>query len=172
MYFYLINLHYYVKNITLGGGRGRWIPILIRSGQTPEQVLLLFIMVKKVKTARKRKLTLKQQGFVKDYIQTKNGSKAIKQNYEVVDDNTAGVMAHENLSKPKIIKAIDSALQGVGLNDKHVAKIHKRNMDQDTHLHVSQTAVKDYYGVTGRLDKASSNAGPVNVAFIIQTDKG
>lgn len=124
-------------------------------------------MTKKLKT---RKLSLKQQGFVRDYIKTRNGTKAIKLNYEVVNDNTAGVMANENLSNPKIVKTIDKALADKGLNDLHVVGIHKRNMDQDTNLNVSQTAVKDYYAVTGKLDK---NIQPtnVNVAFIIHNSK-
>jgi len=53
-----------------------------------------------------RKLTKKQRGFVNTYADTGNATLAAKENYDVSDDNTAGVLGHENLSKPKIQEAL------------------------------------------------------------------
>src|SRR3990167_5015195 len=54
------------------------------------------------------KLTKKQKGFVKDYIDTGNGSLAVKKNYDVSTDLTARTMASENLTKPNIKEALES----------------------------------------------------------------
>ena len=117
-----------------------------------------------------KRLSLKEKGFVQDYIKMKNGTKAILNNYDVKTEKTAGVMAVESLGKPRIVQAIDKALQGAGLTDEHVSKIHHSNLTQDQDLRVSQTAIKDYYAVTGKLDR-DANTSSVNVAFIIQTGK-
>src|SRR3990167_10148507 len=53
------------------------------------------------------KLTKKQKGFVKDYLDTGNGTLAVKENYEVSSDNSAAVMAHRELRKAKIQQALD-----------------------------------------------------------------
>lgn len=66
-----------------------------------------------------RTLTKKQRGFVKDYIKTGVGSLAVKENYDVVTDETARAIASENLTKPHIVKAIQDALP-----DDLLAKVH------------------------------------------------
>lgn len=55
------------------------------------------------------KLTKKEKGFVKDYLETGNGTLAAKNNYDVKNDNTAAAIASENLTKPKIINALQEA---------------------------------------------------------------
>lgn len=50
----------------------------------------------------KRRLTLKQQGFVKDYIETKNATEAAARNYDTDDRAVAAAIAGENLQKPAI----------------------------------------------------------------------
>ena len=52
-----------------------------------------------------RKLTKKQTEFVEEYAKTGNGVQAALKAYDT-DYNTAGVMANENLKKPKIWNAI------------------------------------------------------------------
>lgn len=54
------------------------------------------------------KLTPKQKGFVKDYLETKNGTEAAMKNYET-DRVTAASIAWENLRKPQIIQALQEA---------------------------------------------------------------
>lgn len=53
-----------------------------------------------------RTLTKKQRGFVNDYAETGNGVQSALKNYDTEDYSTAGVIAVENLEKPKIIEAL------------------------------------------------------------------
>lgn len=68
----------------------------------------------------KQKLTKKQRGFVKDYVETGNGVVSAMKNYDVKDYNTAAVIASENIIKPNIVKAIDEALGDSMLATKHM----------------------------------------------------
>lgn len=62
-------------------------------------------------TPKPKKLTIKQKKFVKAYIANDgNGTQAALQTYNTVDEKTAGVIAVENLAKPSIKEAIESAL--------------------------------------------------------------
>lgn len=72
-----------------------------------------------------RTLTKKQKGFVADYVKTGNGSLAAKNNYDVVDDLTARVIASENLTKPNIITAIQDAF-----TDEDLEKAHRELLNQ------------------------------------------
>lgn len=67
-----------------------------------------------------KKLTKKQKGFVKDYVETGNGTQAALKNYDTEDENTAAAIASENLTKPKIEQAVTEALSDTLLNDSHV----------------------------------------------------
>lgn len=55
-------------------------------------------------------LTVKQRLFVIHYLATLNGTKAARLAGYAGDDNTLAVVAYENLRKPKIREAIESAL--------------------------------------------------------------
>lgn len=55
-------------------------------------------------------MTKKQEIFVKEYLDTGNGTQSALKAYNTEDENTAAVIAWENLRKPKIQEAIqDSA---------------------------------------------------------------
>ncbi|HPY89060.1 MAG TPA: terminase small subunit, partial [Spirochaetota bacterium] len=57
-------------------------------------------------------LTNKEEKFIEYYIQTYNGTLAIKKaGYDVANDQVASVMAYENLRKPHIIEAIRNRTQ-------------------------------------------------------------
>lgn len=56
-------------------------------------------------------LTKKERGFVKDMLKTGNGVQSALKNYDTEDYSTAGVIAHENLRKPKIQKALQPAVE-------------------------------------------------------------
>jgi len=59
----------------------------------------------------KKGLTIKQKKFVKAYVANDgNGTQAVLQTYNTVDEKTAGVIAVENLGKPSIKEAIEEAL--------------------------------------------------------------
>ena len=71
------------------------------------------------------KLTKKQRGFVKDYVETGNGTEAALKNYDTKDPNTAGVIASENLRKPKI----QDALPDDFLSDIHLELFKQKRID-------------------------------------------
>lgn len=54
------------------------------------------------------KLTKKQRGFVKDYIDTGNGVQSALNHYDTDNYNSANQIAIENLQKPTILQAIES----------------------------------------------------------------
>ncbi len=103
----------------------------------------------KVKEKKQRRLSYKEKGFVHDFVKTKNGTRSVLNNYDVKKENTAAVIASENLRKPHIISAIDAQLEKIGFTSDFVLAIHKRNMQQKRDLRTSQVAVKDYYAITG-----------------------
>lgn len=70
-----------------------------------------------------KRLTKKEKGFVKDYVATGNGTLAVLNNYDIKSkdpENVAAVMANENLTKPKIQKAIDERLPDDLLEQVHL----------------------------------------------------
>jgi hypothetical protein len=51
----------------------------------------------------------KQQKFINEYLVDGNGTQAVKRaGYKVKDDDTAAVIANENLRKPKIASVIEA----------------------------------------------------------------
>lgn len=75
-------------------------------------------------TKKQRRLSKKQRGFIKDYVETGNGTKAALKNYDTKEYHVAQSIASENLSKPIIINAIDEAL-----SDELLAKVHKEGLE-------------------------------------------
>lgn len=58
-----------------------------------------------------RGLTKKQRGFVHDYLKTGNGTLAALNNYDIEGkdrNNTASVIASENIAKPRIREYLES----------------------------------------------------------------
>ena len=68
------------------------------------------------------KLTKKEKGFIIDYIDTGNGVQSILNNYDTKDYNTAGVMAHENLNKPKIQAYLEDNAEGAASRVVEISK--------------------------------------------------
>lgn len=67
--------------------------------------------------------TLKQRGFVKEYIETKgNGTEAVLRVYDTKDRNTAHVIASENLLKPTVKTMMAEALEKAGLTKEKISK--------------------------------------------------
>ena len=76
-----------------------------------------------------RDLTKKQKGFVKDYVETGNGTQSALKNYDTIDEDVAGVIATQNLGKLKIQNAIADALPDELLKEKHLALLNKIDKD-------------------------------------------
>lgn len=76
-----------------------------------------------------QRLTKKQKGFVKDYIETGIGSLAAKKNYAVTTDESARAVASQNLTKPQILNAIKEALPNDLLAEKHLQLLNSTRVD-------------------------------------------
>jgi len=121
----------------------------------------------KSQATRAATLSPKQKAFTKEYVKTKNGTKAIKAaGYDVKSDNVAGAIASENLQKPKIREEIARLLADADIELANVLSIHKRNLEQNKHFPTSQKAVNDYYELVGLKDQPDT--AKVNIAFIIE----
>lgn len=61
-------------------------------------------------TAQKplRKLSKKQLGFAKDYLETGNGKQSALKNYDTNKENVAASIASENLTKPNVRAYLES----------------------------------------------------------------
>lgn len=77
-------------------------------------------------TAKTEKLSKKERGFVNDYVKTGNGVQSALNNYNTDSYGVAAVIAHENLTKPKIVKAIAERLPDDLLEEKHLALLNKK----------------------------------------------
>lgn len=111
--------------------------------------------------------TIKQRKFIEEYVKTGNGAQSVlKAGYNTLSNPSS--QAVENLKKPYIKEAIQKLLAEKGLEISTVVKHHKRNIEQENNLNVSQTAIADYYKITGLLDNNKENQSLTNIAFIIE----
>lgn len=69
-----------------------------------------------------KRLTLKQREFVANYIKLKNGTKAALKAYDTEDYKTATTIGVENLSKPNIQQAIETAMVKLNLTPERAVK--------------------------------------------------
>ncbi len=77
-------------------------------------------------------LTTKEKGFVSDIVKGENGVRAALNNFDTTNYNSAGVLAHEYLNKPKIINAIELALNDEMLKEKHLELMNAMSLDHMT----------------------------------------
>lgn len=70
-------------------------------------------------TEKKKKLTLKQAKFTKEYLKSGNATEAAKKAYNA-NDNTARNIGCENLAKPNIQAAVRSAAEKLGISPEYV----------------------------------------------------
>lgn len=108
------------------------------------------------------KLTKKQKGFVKDYVQTGIGSLAVKENYDVINDNTARSIASENLTKPAIIEEIEKVSKTLAeripdslLEEKHIALLEKLEMKRTFNQDIGEWIEIE----TGQIDTIAVSKG-------------
>lgn len=62
------------------------------------------------------RLTKKQKEFADKYLETGNATQSALEAYDTDDPNTAGVIGHENLRKPKIIAFFEEKADTVANN--------------------------------------------------------
>lgn len=115
----------------------------------------------------RKKLTAKEQAFVKDYVVTKNGTQSALKVYDTTSPHTASVIASENLTKVRIRSEVERLMSQNDVEISDVLRVHKRNMLQDINLPTSQKAVSDFYEILGMKaqDKPSND---VKISFNIE----
>ena len=115
-------------------------------------------------------LSPKEKKFCEEYVETRNGAESVRRSYELSDKSTkskaARAMAVELLRKPKIQNEIEYLMFRAGLSLNDVVQVHKRNLQQDKDLSVSQRAVSDYYKATGKFNNEEQTS--TKIAFIIE----
>ena len=67
-----------------------------------------------------RKLTYKQKMFVEAYLETLNATESARRAKYKGNENTLGVIGHENLRKPKIREEIDKRLKELAMSAEEV----------------------------------------------------
>lgn len=77
-------------------------------------------------------LTLRQNSFVKKYIEFANATEAAAQVYNVKNRNVAGVIGWENLRKHKVVEAINVSLEAGQVSPVSVAQTIKQVMINGT----------------------------------------
>lgn len=80
------------------------------------------------KPPKKKRLTKKQKGFVKDYIKTGNATEAAIKNYDTDNRKVAQNIGSDNLSKPIIVKTLVEMLPDDLLSEKHLELLNKRDV--------------------------------------------
>ena len=93
----------------------------------------------------KKKLTLKEKKFTDVYLKEGNGTEAAKQAYNIKSknvDNVAGVIAKENLSKPKIAETIQEVLVSNKITKDSTIKRHNRIIEKAIDIKQLSTAEK------------------------------
>jgi phage terminase small subunit len=94
-------------------------------------------------------LTKKQKGFVKDYIETGNGTQAALNNYDTIDYSTAGNIASDNLRKPKVIEAIAEQIPDDLLVRKHLQLLNKTDEKGEIDVQAVKAGLDMGYKVKG-----------------------
>lgn len=122
-----------------------------------------------------KKLTQKQAKFVKEYVETGNGTKAIQKAYGGNKSaNVAAVMAVENLSKPNIQQALLKAAERMGITEDKIiepvalalaAKDKNGKPDLDMRLKGHDRIVKLINGKENGLQLNIENAQGIEITF-------
>lgn len=105
-----------------------------------------------------KRLSKKEKGFVRDIVKGKTGTKAVLDNYNTTDENTAASIASENLRKPKIQEAIKSIADSIPdqlLVEKHLELLNKKEKITKNNMTTGQIDVID----TGEIDAQAVKAG-------------
>lgn len=98
------------------------------------------------------RLTKKEKGFVKDYVETGNGTKSALKNYDTTDENTAAMIASTNIRKPKIQKAIKSIADQIP--DALLRKVHLEGLEADKKVFKNNNATGEIEEVSAEPDYA------------------
>ncbi len=129
-------------------------------------------------------LTLKENKFIKITAKTLNPTQAVRETYQLgknggsktkeQKDNTASIIAYENLRKPHIRKGLQELLDEKICKDKRTQLI-QRNAEQDKNLPASNQALDMINKMTGAYTpqiKVNIDISPANIDKLIQDKIG
>jgi phage terminase small subunit len=107
-------------------------------------------------------LTKKQKKFADEYLETGNGTRAALKAYDTMSENTAGMIASENIRKPKIAEYLESKAE-------RAAERIFELLNQEENLNVALGAGKDILDRAGfkPVDKQQTE----NTVKIIEASK-
>jgi hypothetical protein len=118
-------------------------------------------------------LSEKQKGFIRDTIKYKNPTKAAKLNYDIGSkggsktpkqaENTAGIIAFENINKPKIAAVLNKH----GITPDYLTKELRENIEntkKDKYYNANLKGIELGYKLTGHLNNSDDKT--VNIAVI------
>lgn len=117
-----------------------------------------------------RTLTKKRRGFVKDYLETGNGTLAVMENFDVVKPKTASIMASELLDDPKVQKAIQDAIPDELLAEKHLALLRKMNGD-DIDVNSVRSGLDMAYKLKGSYAPEKSVSTNLNITAELEPEE-
>lgn len=84
------------------------------------------------KKAKPKRLSKKQEGFIRDFVKTGNATEAASRNYDVKNRNVAHNIGSENLQKPTILAKVKSIAESIPdelLVEKHLSLLHATHLD-------------------------------------------
>jgi len=114
-----------------------------------------------------KKLTLKQQEWIRQTIITKNPTEAVKMVYRVKDNHNASVMASENLAKPYLREAVNEGLEKYNLNLEDTVREHKWVIAQKKDLATKLKGIQEHYDILGMHSKEKQPERQVNVGIFV-----
>ena len=76
-----------------------------------------------------KRLSHKEKGFIEDILSGKTGTQAVLDNYDTNNEKVAGVMAVENLGKPRIQKAMSERISDDELEVAHKSLLTQVRLD-------------------------------------------
>ena len=97
----------------------------------------------------RKRLTLKQEAWVKKTADTLNPTQAALQTYETKSYNTAGQIATENLNKPQLKERLLQVMAEKGIDNSFLLTKHKENVSQNKNLPARNTALDMFYRILG-----------------------
>lgn len=106
------------------------------------------------------KLTPKQEGFVKDYIETGNATEAARRNYNPTTDGSARAIGSENLTKPNIIERLRGA-QSIAYTT--IVDLAQNAEKEDVRLRAAQDIVDRTEGKATQKNDLTSGGKPIFV---------
>lgn len=158
-----------VKARNLKKGAIRRAPLLQEMKERREEIALSTepddIALNEQLTAVFDGLTLKQRLFVQEYVETSNGTQSALKVYATKDENTASVMAWENLRKPNIQKAVSEyigILAGKNFVLSKMYRLASNAKSQDTQLRATTELAK----INGLYNGDNSGVKSVNIVNI------